>query len=98
MFLLGILGGLAIVWLALSGNPKNMAICAACFIRDMAGAMKFHTAAVVQYFRPEIVGIVFGSFLLSLFTKEFKVTGGSSPVIRFFSGKVYLSVFLQKIL
>ncbi len=86
LFLLGILGGLAIVWLALSGNPKNMAICAACFIRDMAGAMKFHTAAVVQYFRPEIVGIVFGSFLLSLFTKEFKVTGGSSPVIRFFSG------------
>ena len=70
----------------MSGNPKNMAICVACFIRDMAGSMKFHTAAVVQYFRPEIVGFVLGSFIISNFTKEYKATGGSSPIIRFFAG------------
>lgn len=82
----GILAGLIAIWLAVSGNPKNMAVCIACFIRDIAGSMKFHNANAVQYFRPEIPGIVLGSFIISLFTKEFKATGGSSPVIRFFSG------------
>ena len=62
-FAFGVLAGLTAVVLAMSGNPKNMAICVACFIRDMAGSMKFHTAAVVQYFRPEIVGFILGSFL-----------------------------------
>ena len=85
-FAFGVLAGLVAVVLAMSGNPKNMAICVACFIRDMAGSMKFHTAAVVQYFRPEIVGFVLGSFIISNFTKEYKATGGSSPVIRFFAG------------
>lgn len=82
----GIATGLLAVILALSGNPKNMAICVACFIRDMAGATKFHSAKVVQYFRPEIVGIILGSFIISLFTKEYKSTAGSSPAIRFFLG------------
>ena len=58
LFVFGLVAGLVAVVLAMSGNPKNMAICVACFIRDMAGSMKFHTAAVVQYFRPEIVGFV----------------------------------------
>lgn len=60
-----------------------MAICAACFIRDMAGALKLHTAGAVQYFRPEIVGFVFGSFLIALATREYRSTAGSSPMIRF---------------
>ena len=41
------LGGIAAL-LAYFGNPKNMAICVACFIRDTAGAMKFHQAEAVQ--------------------------------------------------
>ena len=40
------------------GNPKNMGFCIACFIRDIAGGMKFHNAQVVQYVRPEIIGLV----------------------------------------
>lgn len=84
--LMGILMGLVAVMLAIAGNPKNMAICLACFIRDMSGSMKFHTAPVVQYFRPEIVGMVLGAFIMSIFSKEYKATAGSSPVIRFFSG------------
>ena len=56
---LGIIAGLGAALLAYLGNPKNMAFCIACFIRDTAGAMKFHNAEVVQYFRPEIVGIIF---------------------------------------
>lgn len=90
LLLAGILLGLVAVVLALSGNPKNMAICTACFIRDMAGAMKFHSAAVVQYLRPEIVGIVGGAFLISLFTKEYHATGGSSPMIRFLLGFIMM--------
>ncbi len=83
---LGIIAGLGAALLAYLGNPKNMAFCIACFIRDTAGAMKFHNAEVVQYFRPEIVGIILGAFLISLFTKEYRSTAGSSPVIRFFLG------------
>lgn len=45
--------GLLVMLLAIYGNPANMAICVACFIRDTAGALKLHTAAPVQYFRPD---------------------------------------------
>lgn len=78
-------GGLAVL-LAIFGNPGNMAICVACFIRDTAGALKFHTAAPVQYMRPEIVGIVLGSFAVAAASKEYRSTAGSSPVIRFLLG------------
>lgn len=90
LFSLGIVAGIGAALLAFFGNPKNMAFCIACFVRDMSGALKLHQAEVVQYFRPEIVGIVLGAFLLSLYTKEFKATGGSSPVIRFFGGVIMM--------
>jgi hypothetical protein len=82
----GALLGILAAVLAFAGNPKNMAICIACFIRDTAGAMKFHQAAVVQYVRPEIVGIVVGAFVVSMITKEYRSTSGSSPMIRFSLG------------
>lgn len=86
----GVLLGLIAAVLAYFGNPKNMAFCIACFIRDIAGATGFQTNAQVQYFRPEIVGLVIGSFLISLAKKEFRSTGGSSPVIRFLLGAVMM--------
>lgn len=86
LLLCGVLLGLIAIVLAVTGNPQNMAFCIACFIRDMAGATKFHQAAVVQYFRPEIVGIVVGAFFVSVCSKEFKVTSGSSPLTRFLLG------------
>lgn len=82
----GAVTGLLVMLLAIYGNPANMAICVACFIRDTAGALKLHTAAPVQYFRPEVVGFVCGSFLLALLTKEYKSTAGSSPMVRFILG------------
>lgn len=84
--LAGAIMGVIAVILALSGNPGNMAICTACFIRDTAGALKLHSAEVVQYFRPEITGIILGSFLIALATKEYRSTAGSSPMIRFVLG------------
>lgn len=83
---LGLIGAL----LAYMGNPKNMAICVACFIRDSAGAMKLHTAAVVQYMRPEIVGFVCGAFIIALVTREYRSTAGSSPMLRFLLGVIMM--------
>ena len=82
----GLVLGCGAAILAFAGNPSNMAICIACFVRDTAGALKLHNAEVVQYVRPEIVGLVLGSFIIAIATKEFKVTSGSSPVIRFILG------------
>lgn len=68
------------------GNPANMGFCIACFIRDTAGALGLHRAAPVQYIRPEIIGIVLGSFICALARKEFASKGGSSPMTRFVLG------------
>lgn len=86
----GVVIGLLVMLLGMSGNPANMAICVACFIRDAAGALKLHTAAPVQYFRPEIVGFVCGSFLISMATKEYRSTAGSAPMVRFLLGAVMM--------
>ena len=79
----GIIIGVIAFMLPLFGNPKNMGFCIACFVRDIAGGLKLHNAAVVQYIRPEIIGLILGSFLIAIITKEFKPRGGSSPVLRF---------------
>ncbi len=76
--------------LTLLGNRENMGFCIACFLRDIAGSIGVHQAAVVQYARPEIIGIVLGAFAISLLKKDFKPTGGSSPVIRFVLGAVVM--------
>lgn len=86
----GALCGLVAVVLAIFGNPGNMAICVACFIRDTAGALGMHQAAVVQYARPEIIGIVLGAFVISIVTKEYRSTAGSSPMIRFALGMMIM--------
>ena len=88
--LAGIVCGLVAVCLAIYGNPANMAFCIACFIRDMAGALGMHQAEVVQYARPEIIGLVLGAFIISFATKEYRSTGGSSPMIRFVLGMIIM--------
>ena len=68
--------GLAAIILTALGNPKNMGFCIACFVRDIAGGLKLHNASVVQYIRPEIIGLILGSFLIAVITKEFRPRGG----------------------
>ncbi|MBQ7577790.1 MAG: YedE-related selenium metabolism membrane protein [Synergistaceae bacterium] len=75
--------GLIAVALAHFGNPGNMGFCVACFTRDIAGALGFHRAGVVQYIRPEIPGFILGSFISSLLFREYSPRGGSSPIVRF---------------
>ncbi len=82
----GLIVGLIAVLLVKYGNPGNMGFCIACFLRDTAGALKLHAAPVVQYARPEIIGLILGAFVMSLGSKEFGVRGGSSPMTRFVLG------------
>ncbi len=76
---IGILASLLVFW----GNPTNMGFCIACFLRDTSGALGLHRAGAVQYIRPEIIGLVLGSFLMALVKKEYQAKGGSSPITRF---------------
>lgn len=84
LILAGVAIGIISVALVLLGNPGNMGFCIACFLRDIAGAVKLQTAGVVQYVRPEIIGLILGSFIISLLKGEFKPRGGSAPITRFF--------------
>ncbi|QNO15148.1 YedE-related selenium metabolism membrane protein [Alkalicella caledoniensis] len=82
----GIIIGFLGAFLVKLGNPGNMGVCVACFVRDIAGGVGLHRAGVVQYIRPEVIGFILGSFFISLAFKEFKVRGGSSPLTRFVLG------------
>ena len=86
MIIVGAIIGVSAALLQYFGNPPNMGICVACFERDIAGALGFHRADVVQYLRPEIMGFVLGAFVAALIAGEYKPRGGSSPLIRFFLG------------
>jgi YedE family putative selenium metabolism protein len=78
----GTLGALAVNW----GNPANMGICVACFLRDIAGALNLHQASVVQYIRPEIIGFTLGACITAFAVREWRPRGGASPIIRFMLG------------
>ena len=82
----GVAVGLAALALTALGNPGNMGFCIACFERDIAGAVGLHSAAKVQYVRPEIIGLVLGAFAMSLIGREFRPRTGSSPATRFVLG------------
>ena len=82
----GILIGVISTMLVFFGNPANMGFCIACFLRDTTGALGLHSAAAVQYIRPEIIGLVLGACIVSLITKEFRPRGGSAPITRFTLG------------
>ncbi|MFO8101051.1 MAG: YedE family putative selenium transporter [Dehalococcoidia bacterium] len=84
--IIGVLGAMLVEW----GNPANMGICIACFWRDITGAVGLHRAAVVQYIRPEILGMVFGALASSLIFREFRSRGGSTPIIRFMLGALFM--------
>ena len=82
----GVLAALMTNW----GNPPNMGICVACFIRDTTGALGLHRASVVQYIRPEIIGFLLGAFITSFAFGEWRARGGSSPLIRFLLGALVM--------
>ncbi|MDF2875617.1 MAG: putative selenium metabolism protein YedE family, partial [Sporomusa sp.] len=82
----GVVFGLGAVLLVKFGNPGNYGFCAACQLRDIAGALGIHSTPTLQYARPEILGFVLGAFGLSRASGEFRSRGGSQPVVRFVLG------------
>jgi uncharacterized protein len=88
--LTGIMFGLGSVLLVKSGNPGNYGFCAACQLRDIAGALGIHQAAALQYARPEILGFILGSFSLAKISGEFRPRGGSNPAVRVVLGAMMM--------
>ncbi|MBB5142618.1 YedE family putative selenium transporter [Desulfovibrio intestinalis] len=84
----GLIFGVVAVLLQQAGNPGNMGICVVCFNRDIAGAVGLHRAELVQYLRPEILGMVLGAFAAAMLFGEYKPRGGSAPITRFFLGAI----------
>jgi uncharacterized protein len=77
-------GALAAVLVVL-GNPGNMGICGACFLRDTAGALGlFGTGPKI--FRPELVGLILGVFLLRIVQGRSEGRAGAHSAARFFLG------------
>ncbi|TLD85507.1 YedE family putative selenium transporter, partial [Helicobacter sp. MIT 05-5294] len=81
--LAGIALGVIAPILVYLGNPGNMGMCAACFTRDIAGALNLHQVGIVQYIRPEIIGLILGALLASFLFREFRPRTGSAPIVRF---------------
>lgn len=86
ILLTGALFGLMFSLLMKFGNPPNMGICVVCFIRDIGGAIGFHSIKTASYIRPEIIGFIIGAMIMALLTKEFTAKGGASPMVRFIIG------------
>ena len=82
----GALLGFGGVYLVFAGNPANSGICVSCFMENVAGALQLHKNIRMSYIRPELIGFVLGSFMMALQSRRFRVSGGSSPVLRFFLG------------
>ncbi|HET6497456.1 MAG TPA: YedE family putative selenium transporter [Coriobacteriia bacterium] len=88
----GVIIGVAAAWLVSQGNPGNMGVCVACFNRDIAGAFGGAWANMggVAYIRPEIIGLLFGGAVAAVATREFRPRGGSSVVLRFMLGFIFM--------
>lgn len=79
----GAIIGLIALALVYYGNPANMGFCVACFIRDTSGGLGLHKVEIVQYIRPEIIGLGLGAFFMALASKGFKPTSINSPMLTF---------------
>ena len=88
----GLFIGAVAAWLVSQGNPGNMGLCIACFLRDITGFFTgaFTNQGAVAYIRPEIIGLILGAMGAALVTKEFRPRGGSAPLPRFVLGFIFM--------
>jgi YedE family putative selenium metabolism protein len=89
----GLIIGAVAAWLVSQGNPGNMGLCIACFLRDTVGFFAGGSAnmGAVAYIRPELVGLPLGALAAALSAKEFRARGGSAPLIRFALGFAFMA-------
>ncbi|HEX5138254.1 MAG TPA: YedE family putative selenium transporter [Planctomycetota bacterium] len=66
------------------GNPGNMGICGACFLRDVTGSLKMIEKP--RIFRPEVAGLMVGALAFVVARRRFAARSGSFAVTRFFFG------------
>jgi len=78
--------GLAGVMLSYYGNPASTGFCVSCFMENIAGSLGLHGNIRMQFIRPEIIGFVLGSFLISVYKKDFRSISYGSSLLRFFVG------------
>lgn len=83
-------GALAGALVAL-GNPGNMGLCGACFLRDLAGSLALYSAPGPRIFRPEVFGVMAGALLWRVARGRFEARSGSHAVARLFFG-VWMAV------
>ncbi|MCL4555152.1 MAG: YedE-related selenium metabolism membrane protein [Actinobacteria bacterium] len=88
----GIFIGVVASWLVSQGNPGNMGVCVACFLRDITGffAGVATGQAGTAYIRPEIIGIILGAVAAAALTREFRPRGGSGTLLRFVLGFIFM--------
>ncbi|MHB1342333.1 MAG: YedE family putative selenium transporter [Coriobacteriia bacterium] len=88
----GAIIGVVAALLVSQGNPGNMGLCIACFLRDTTGFFGGAKAnmGAVAYIRPEIIGLVMGATATALATKEFRPRGGSGMAYRFVLGFIFM--------
>ncbi len=79
------LGALAALLVA-AGNPGNMGLCGACFLRDVAGSLGLFPAPAPRVFRPELVGIALGALACVFARRNFIARSGSHAASRFMLG------------
>ncbi len=76
--------GAACAALVKLGNPGNMGICGACFLRDVTGALGMIEKP--RIFRPEVAGVMLGALAWVVATGRFGARSGSFAATRFFFG------------
>ncbi len=77
--------GAAAAGLVLLGNPGNMGLCGACFLRDIAGSLKLFDGKP-RIFRLEVLGVILGALVLALSRRRFEARSGSHAATRFAMG------------
>src|SRR5688572_16823467 len=75
-------GALAAALVAL-GNPGNMGVCGACFLRDVGGALGLQQGKGPAIFRPEVAGIVLGALVAAVAARRWGARSGSFAAPRF---------------
>jgi YedE family putative selenium metabolism protein len=77
--------GAAAAALVALGNPANMGICGACFLRDVGGSLGL-AGKGPAIFRPEVTGLMLGALAWRLARGRYEARSGSFAVSRFVLG------------
>lgn len=92
LLLAGLAVGAISAGLVAAGNPGNMGLCVACFVRDIAGTFGGARLGMggVAYLRPEILALILGALGAAALSGQFRPRGGVAVAPRFVLGFVFM--------